>query len=243
MVNNKQDPISLWLNKNSQKNGFGNLYNNPEAKNVINEVREKYVTSGNSKTGDISRILSTLRGKNPKMVIRGQNTKVNTNLKKLRNFLQNKNINNGRKALYEGKVRNGSNVDAVINMIKQQLEKSNTNISNTNSSNTIPNKPVNKPNVPNKPVNVPNVPNKPVNVPNVPKSKLNTNRNTITNYLKNKNVSNNSKTTYLKMLNNGTNVNKVKKQIETDITQQRKSTENVIAFNTYLENKNVNKNV
>jgi hypothetical protein len=232
LVNNKQDPISLWLNRNSQKNGFGNLYNNPAAKNVINEVREKYVTSGNSKTGDISRILSTLRGKNPKMVIRGQNTKVNTNLKKLRNFLQNKNINNGRKALYEGKVRNGSNVDAVINMIKQQLEKSNTNISNTNSSNTIPNKPV----------NVPNVPNKPVNVPNVPKSKLNTNRNTITNYLKNKNVSNNSKTTYLKMLNNGTNVNKVKKQIETDITQQRKSTENVIAFNTYLENKNVNKN-
>jgi len=232
LVNNKQDPISLWLNRNSQKNGFGNLYNNPAAKNVINEVREKYVTSGNSKTGDISRILSTLRGKNPKMVIRGQNTKVNTNLKKLRNFLQNKNINNGRKALYEGKVRNGSNVDAVINMIKQQLEKSNTNISNTNSSNTILNKPV----------NVPNVPNKPVNVPNVPKSKLNTNRNTITNYLKNKNVSNNSKTTYLKMLNNGTNLNKVKKQIETDITQQRKSTENVIAFNTYLENKNVNKN-
>ena len=135
LVNNKQDPISLWLNKNSQKNGFGNLYNNPEAKNVINEVREKYVTSGNSKTGDISRILSTLRGKNPKMVIRGQNTKVNTNLKKLRNFLQNKNINNGRKALYEGKVRNGSNVDAVINMIKQQLEKPNV------------------PNVPNKPVN------------------------------------------------------------------------------------------
>jgi len=228
LVNNKQDPISLWLNRNSQKNGFGNLYNNPAAKNVINEVREKYVTSGNSKTGDISRILSTLRGKNPKMVIRGQNTKVNTNLKKLRNFLQNKNINNGRKALYEGKVRNGSNVDAVINMIKQQLEK-----------------PVNVPNVPNKPVNVPNVPNKPVNkpnLPNVPKSKLNTNRNTITNYLKNKNVSNNSKTTYLKMLNNGTNVNKVKKQIETDITQQRKSTENVIAFNTYLENKNVNKN-
>ena len=232
LVNNKQDPVSLWLNRNSQKNGFGNLYNNPAAKNVINEVRKKYVTSGNSKTGDISRILSTLRGKNPKMVIRGQNTKVNTNLKKLRNFLQNKNINNGRKALYEGKVRNGSNVDAVINMIKQQLEKSNTNISNTNSSNTILNKPV----------NVPNVPNKPVNVPNVPKSKLNTNRNTITNYLKNKNVSNNSKTTYLKMLNNGTNVNKVKKQIETDITQQRKSTENVIAFNTYLENKNVNKN-
>ena len=225
LVNNKQDPISLWLNRNSQKNGFGNLYNNPAAKNVINEVREKYVTSGNSKTGDISRILSTLRGKNPKMVIRGQNTKVNTNLKKLRNFIQNKNINNGRKALYEGKVRNGSNVDAVINMIKQQLEKSNTNISNTNSSNTIPNKPVNKP-----------------NLPNVPKSKLNTNRNTITNYLKNKNVSNNSKTTYLKMLNNGTNVNKVKKQIEIDITQQRKSTENVIAFNTYLENKNVNKN-
>ena len=218
LVNNKQDPISLWLNRNSQKNGFGNLYNNPAAKNVINEVREKYVTSGNSKTGDISRILSTLRGKNPKMVIRGQNTKVNTNLKKLRNFLQNKNINNGRKALYEGKVRNGSNVDAVINMIKQQLEK-----------------PVNVPNVPNKPVNKPNL-------PNVPKSKLNTNRNTITNYLKNKNVSNNSKTTYLKMLNNGTNVNKVKKQIETDITQQRKSTENVIAFNTYLENKNVNKN-
>ena len=239
LVNNKQDPISLWLNRNSQKNGFGNLYNNPAAKNVINEVREKYVTSGNSKTGDISRILSTLRGKNPKMVIRGQNTKVNTNLKKLRNFLQNKNINNGRKALYEGKVRNGSNVDAVINMIKQQLENSNTNISNTNSSNTILNKPVNVPNVPNKPVNVPN---KPVNVPNVPKSKLNTNRNTITNYLKNKNVSNNSKTTYLKMLNNGTNVNKVKKQIETDITRQRKSTENVIAFNTYLENKNVNKN-
>ena len=225
LVNNKQDPISLWLNRNSQKNGFGNLYNNPEAKNVINEVREKYVTSGNSKTGDISRILSILRGKNPKMVIRGQNTKVNTNLKKLRNFLQNKNINNGRKALYEGKVRNGSNVDAVINMIKQQLEKSNTNISNTNSSNTILNKPVNKP-----------------NLPNVPKSKLNTNRNTITNYLKNKNVSNNAKTTYLKMLNNGTNVNKVKKQVETDITQQRKSTENVIAFNKYLENKNVNKN-
>ena len=225
LVNNKQDPISLWLNRNSQKNGFGNLYNNPEAKNVINEVREKYVTSGNSKTGDISRVLSTLRGKNPKMVIRGQNTKVNTNLKKLRNFLQNKNINNGRKALYEGKVRNGSNVDAVINMIKQQLEKSNTNISNTNSSNTILNKPVNKP-----------------NLPNVPKSKLNTNRNTITNYLKNKNVSNNAKTTYLKMLNNGTNVNKVKKQVETDITQQRKSTENVIAFNKYLENKNVNKN-
>ena len=232
LVNNKQDPVSLWLNRNSQKNGFGNLYNNPEAKNVINEVREKYVKSGNSKTGDISRILSTLRGKNPKMVIRGQNTKVNTNLKKLRNFLQNKNINNGRKALYEGKVRNGSNVDAVINMIKQQLEKSNTNISNTNSSNTILNKPV----------NVPNVPNKPVNVPNVPKSKLNTNRNTLTNYLKNKNVSNNAKTTYLKMLNNGTNVNKVKKQVETDITQQRKSTENVIAFNKYLENKNVNKN-
>ena len=242
LVNNKQDPVSLWLNRNSQKNGFGNLYNNPEAKNVINEVRKKYVKSGNSKTGDISRILSTLRGKNPKMVIRGQNTKVNTNLKKLRNFLQNKNINNGRKALYEGKVRNGSNVDAVINMIKQQLEKSNTNISNTNSSNTILNKPVNLPNVPNKPVNVPNVPNKPVNVPNVPKSKLNTNRNTLTNYLKNKNVSNNAKTTYLKMLNNGTNVNKVKKQVETDITQQRKSTENVIAFNTYLENKNVNKN-
>jgi hypothetical protein len=232
LVNNKQDPVSLWLNRNSQKNGFGNLYNNPEAKNVINEVRKKYVKSGNSKTGDISRILSTLRGKNPKMVIRGQNTKVNTNLKKLRNFLQNKNINNGRKALYEGKVRNGSNVDAVINMIKQQLEKSNTNISNTNSSNTILNKPV----------NLPNVPNKPVNVPNVPKSKLNTNRNTLTNYLKNKNVSNNAKTTYLKMLNNGTNVNKVKKQVETDITQQRKSTENVIAFNTYLENKNVNKN-
>ena len=242
LVNNKQDPVSLWLNRNSQKNGFGNLYNNPEAKNVINEVRKKYVKSGNSKTGDISRILSTLRGKNPKMVIRGQNTKVNTNLKKLRNFLQNKNINNGRKALYEGKVRNGSNVDAVINMIKQQLEKSNTNISNTNSSNTILNKPVNLPNVPNKPVNLPNVPNKPVNVPNVPKSKLNTNRNTLTNYLKNKNVSNNAKTTYLKMLNNGTNVNKVKKQVETDITQQRKSTENVIAFNTYLENKNVNKN-
>ena len=257
LVNNKQDPISLWLNRNSQKNGFGNLYNNPAAKNVINEVREKYVTSGNSKTGDISRMLSTLRGKNPKLVIRGQNTKVNTNLKKLRNFLQNKNINNGRKALYEGKVRNGSNVDAVINMIKQQLEKQNVpNVPNkpVNVPNVpnkpvnvpnVPNKPVNVPNVPNKPVNVPNVPNKPVNVPNVPnvpKYKLNTNRNTITNYLKNKNVSNNSKTTYLKMLNNGTNVNKVKKQIETDITQQRKSTENVIAFNTYLENKNVNKN-
>ena len=225
LVNNKKDPISLWLNENAQKNGFGNLYNHPESKNMINEAREKYVKSGNSKTGDISRILSTLRGKNPRPIIRGQNAKLNANLQKLRNFLQNKNINNGRKALYEGKVRNGSNVDAVINMIKQQLEKS-------NSSNTIPNKPV----------NVPNVPNKPVNVPNVPKSKLDTNRNTLTNYLKNKNVSNNAKTTYLKMLNNGTNVNKVKKQIETDITQQRKSTENVIAFNKYLENKNVNKN-
>ena len=40
------------------------------------------------------------------------------------------------------------------------------------------------------------------------------------------------------MLNNGTNVNTVKKQIESDITKQRKSTENVIAFNKYLENKN-----
>ena len=191
MVNNKQDPISLWLNKNSQKNGFGNLYNNPEAKNVINEVREKYVTSGNSKTGDISRILSTLRGKNPKMVIRGQNTKVNTNLKKLRNFLQNKNINNGRKALYEGKVRNGSNVDAVINMIKQQLEKP----------------------------NVPNVPNKPVNVPNVPivsKSKLNTDKNAIRNYLKQTVQNDNVANQYLKMLNNGKNVNNVKKVIEAD---------------------------
>tara|TARA_Y100000992_G_scaffold279684_1_gene226120 strand:+ start:2581 stop:6885 length:4305 start_codon:yes stop_codon:yes gene_type:complete len=225
LVNNKKDPISLWLNENAQKNGFGNLYNHPESKNIINEAREKYVKSGKSKTGDISRILSTLRGKNPRPILRGQNAKLNANIKKLRNFLQNKNINNGRKALYEGKVRNGSNVDAVINMIKQQLEKS-------NSSNTIPNKPV----------NVQNVPNKPVNVPNVPKSKLDTNRNTLTNYLKNKNVSNNAKTTYLKMLNNGTNVNKVKKQIETDITQQRKSTENVIAFNKYLENKNVNKN-
>merc|ERR1712072_1346280 len=37
---------------------------------------------------------------------------------------------------------------------------------------------------------------------------------------------------------NGTNVNTVKKQIEDDITKQRKSTENVIAFNKYLENKN-----
>ena len=211
LVNNKKDPISLWLNENAQKNGFGNLYNHPESKNMINEAREKYVKSGKSKTGDISRILSTLRGKNPRPILRGQNAKLNANIKKLRNFLQNKNINNGRKALYEGKVRNGSNVDAVINMIKQQLEKS-------NSSNTIPNKPV--------------------NVPNVPKSKLNTNRNTLTNYLKNKNVSNNAKTTYLKMLNNGTNVNTVKKQIEADITKQRKSTENVIAFNKYLENKN-----
>jgi len=236
LVNNKKDPISLWLNENAQKNGFGNLYNHPESKNIINEAREKYVKSGNSKTGDISRILSTLRGKNPRPILRGQNAKLNANIKKLRNFLQNKNINNGRKALYEGKVRNGSNVDAVINMIKQQLEKSNTNSSNTNSSNTNSSNTI-----PNKPVNVPNVPNKPVNIPNVPigpKSKLNTNRNTLTNYLKNKNVSNNAKTTYLKMLNNGTNVNKVKKQIETDITQQRKSTENVIAFNKYLENKN-----
>ena len=39
------------------------------------------------------------------------------------------------------------------------------------------------------------------------------------------------------MLNNGKNVNTVKKQIESDITKQRKSTENVIAFNKYLENK------
>ena len=236
LVNNKKDPISLWLNENAQKNGFGNLYNHPESKNIINEAREKYVKSGNSKTGDISRILSTLRGKNPRPILRGQNAKLNANIKKLRNFLQNKNINNGRKALYEGKVRNGSNVDAVINMIKQQLEKSNTNSSNTNSSNTNSSNTI-----PNKPVNVPNVPNKPVNIPNVPigpKSKLNTNRNTLTNYLKNKNVSNNAKTTYLKMLNNGTNVNTVKKQIESDITKQRKSTENVIAFNKYLENKN-----
>ena len=259
LVNNKKDPISLWLNKNSQKNGFGNLYNNPEAKNVINEAREKYVKSGNSKTGDISRILSTLRGKNPRPVIRGQNAKLNANLQKLRNFLKNKNINNGRKALYEGKVRNGSNVDAVINMIKQQLEKSNsntnTNSSNTNSSNTKSNTSSNT----NKDVKeilsklLPNEKENNVNSlgtrfrrlmnnNNVPKSKRNTNRNTLTNYLKNKNVSNNAKTTYLKMLNNGTNVNTVKKQIETDITQQRKSTENVIAFNKYLENKNVNKN-
>tara|TARA_B100001769_G_scaffold233792_1_gene197385 strand:+ start:4068 stop:8342 length:4275 start_codon:yes stop_codon:yes gene_type:complete len=222
LVNNKQDPISLWLNKNSQKNGFGNLYNNPEAKNVINEVREKYVTSGNSKTGDISRVLSTLRGKNPKMVIRGQNTKVNTNLKKLRNFLQNKNINNGRKALYEGKVRNGSNVDAVINMIKQQLEKSNTNISNTNSSNTIPNKPVNKP-----------------NVPIVPKSKLNTDKNAIRNYLKQTVQNDNVANQYLKMLNNGKNVNNVKKVIEADLQKKLRETKNIIAFDKYLENKSV----
>ena len=229
LVNNKQDPISLWLNRNSQKNGFGNLYNNPEAKNVINEVREKYVKSGNSKTGDISRILSTLRGKNPKMVIRGQNTKVNTNLKKLRNFLQNKNINNGRKALYEGKLRNGSNVDAVINMIKQQLEKSNTNISNTNSSNTILNKPV----------NVPNVPNKPVNVPNVPKSKLNTDKNAIRNYLKQTVQNDNVANQYLKMLNNGKNVNNVKKVIEADLQKKLRETKNIIAFDKYLENKSV----
>ena len=222
LVNNKQDPISLWLNKNSQKNGFGNLYNNPEAKNVINEVREKYVKSGNSKTGDISRVLSTLRGKNPKMVIRGQNTKVNTNLKKLRNFLQNKNINNGRKALYEGKVRNGSNVDAVINMIKQQLEKSNTNISNTNSSNTIPNKPVNKP-----------------NVPIVPKSKLNTDKNAIRNYLKQTVQNDNVANQYLKMLNNGKNVNNVKKVIEADLQKKLRETKNIIAFDKYLENKSV----
>ena len=232
MVNNKQGPISLWLNRNSQKNGFGNLYNNPEAKNVINEVREKYVTSGNSKTGDISRILSTLRGKNPKMVIRGQNTKVNTNLKKLRNFLQNKNINNGRKALYEGKVRNGSNVDAVINMIKQQLEKSNTNISNTNSSNTIPNKPVNVPNVPNKPVNKPNV-------PIVSKSKLNTDKNAIRNYLKQTVQNDNVANQYLKMLNNGKNVNNVKKVIEADLQKKLRETKNIIAFDKYLENKSV----
>jgi len=204
LVNNKQDPISLWLNKNSQKNGFGNLYNNPEAKNVINEVREKYVTSGNSKTGDISRILSTLRGKNPKMVIRGQNTKVNTNLKKLRNFLQNKNINNGRKALYEGKVRNGSNVDAVINMIKQQLEK-------------------------------PNVPN----VPIVPKSKLNTDKNAIRNYLKQAVQNDNVANQYLKMLNNGKNVNNVKKVIEADLQKKLRETKNIIAFDKYLENKSV----
>ena len=214
LVNNKQDPISLWLNKNSQKNGFGNLYNNPEAKNVINEVREKYVTSGNSKTGDISRILSTLRGKNPKMVIRGQNTKVNTNLKKLRNFLQNKNINNGRKALYEGKVRNGSNVDAVINMIKQQLEKPNV------------------PNVPNKPVNVPNV-------PIVPKSKLNTDKNAIRNYLKQTVQNDNVANQYLKMLNNGKNVNNVKKVIEADLQKKLRETKNIIAFDKYLENKSV----
>ena len=217
LVNNKKDPISLWLNENAQKNGFGNLYNHPESKNMINEAREKYVKSGKSKTGDISRILSTLRGKNPRPVLRGRNAKLNANLQKLRNFLQNKNINNGRKALYEGKVRNGSNVDAVINMIKQQLEKSNTNSSNTNSSNTKSN-------------------NTTSNEP--PNSLPPTNRNTLTNYLKNKNVSNNAKTTYLKMLNNGTNVNTVKKQIEADITKQRKSTENVIAFNKYLENKN-----
>ena len=37
------------------------------------------------------------------------------------------------------------------------------------------------------------------------------------------------------------NLRNIKKQIETDITKQRKSTENVIAFNPYLENKNVNK--
>ena len=234
LVNNKQDPISLWLNKNSQKNGFGNLYNNPEAKNVINEVREKYVTSGNSKTGDISRILSTLRGKNPKMVIRGQNTKVNTNLKKLRNFLRNKNINNGRKALYEGKVRNGSNVDAVINMIKQQLEK--PNVPN------VPNKPVNVPNVPNKPVNVPNVPNKPVNKPNVPivpKSKLNTDKNAIRNYLKQTVQNDNVANQYLKMLNNGKNVNNVKKVIEADLQKKLRETKNIIAFDKYLENKSV----
>tara|TARA_B100000427_G_scaffold75_1_gene75 strand:+ start:4597 stop:8832 length:4236 start_codon:yes stop_codon:yes gene_type:complete len=253
LVNNKKDPISLWLNENAQKNGFGNLYNHPESKNMINEAREKYVKSGNSKTGDISRILSTLRGKNPRPVIRGRNAKLNANLQKLRNFLQNKNINNGRKALYEGKVRNGSNVDAVINMIKQQLEKSNTNSSNTKSntsSNT--NKDVKEilshmlPNETDNNVNSIGTRYRRLinasNNNNVPKSKLDTNRNTLTNYLKNKNVSNNAKTTYLKMLNNGTNVNKVKKQIETDITQQRKSTENVIAFNKYLENKNVNKN-
>lgn len=253
LVNNKKDPISLWLNRNAQKNGFGNLYNHPESKNIINEAREKYVKSGNSKTGDISRILSTLRGKNPRPIIRGQNAKLNANLQKLRNFLQNKNINNGRKALYEGKVRNGSNVDAVINMIKQQLEKSNTNSSNTKintSSNT--NKDVKEilshmlPNETDNNVNSIGTRYRRLinasNNNNVPKSKLDTNRNTLTNYLKNKNVSNNAKTTYLKMLNNGTNVNKVKKQIETDITQQRKSTENVIAFNKYLENKNVNKN-
>ena len=187
-------------------------------------MREKYVTSGNSKTGDISRILSTLRGKNPKMVIRGQNTKVNTNLKKLRNFLQNKNINNGRKALYEGKVRNGSNVDAVINMIKQQLEKPNV------------------PNVPNKPVNVPNVPNKPVNVPNVPivpKSKLNTDKNAIRNYLKQTVQNDNVANQYLKMLNNGKNVNNVKKVIEADLQKKLRETKNIIAFDKYLENKSV----
>ena len=217
LVNNKKDPISLWLNENAQKNGFGNLYNHPESKNIINEAREKYVKSGKSKTGDISRILSTLRGKNPRPILRGQNAKLNANIKKLRNFLQNKNINNGRKALYEGKVRNGSNVDAVINMIKQQLEKSNTNSSNIKNNNTKSN-------------------NTTSNEP--PNSLPPTNRNTLTNYLKNKNVSNNAKTTYLKMLNNGKNVNTVKKQIESDITKQRKSTENVIAFNKYLENKN-----
>jgi len=263
LVNNKKDPISLWLNRNSQKNGFGNLYNHPESKNMINEAREKYVKTGKSKTGDISRILSTLRGKNPRPVLRGQNAKLNANLQKLRNFLKNKNINNGRKALYEGKVRNGSNVDAVINMIKQQLEKSNSN-TNTNSSNTKSNTSSNT-NKDVKKILSHILPNETgnnnirignqlgnntnslgtrfrrlinANNNNVPKSKRNTNRNTITNYLKNKNVSNNAKTTYLKMLNNGTNVNKVKKQIEDDITKQRKSTENVIAFNKYLENKN-----
>ena len=235
LVNNKKDPISLWLNKNAQKNGFGNLYNHPESKNIINEAREKYVKSGKSKTGDISRILSTLRGKNPRPILRGQNAKLNANIKKLRNFLQNKNINNGRKALYEGKVRNGSNVDAVINMIKQQLEKSNTNSSNTNSSNTKSNTSSNT-NKDVKEILSKLLPNESNN--NVPKSKRNTNRNTLSNYLKNKNVSNNAKTTYLKMLNNGKNVNTVKKQIESDITKQRKSTENVIAFNKYLENKN-----
>lgn len=258
LVNNKKDPISLWLNKNAQKNGFGNLYNHPESKNIINEAREKYVKSGKSKTGDISRILSTLRGKNPRPILRGQNAKLNANIKKLRNFLQNKNINNGRKALYEGKVRNGSNVDAVINMIKQQLEKSNTNSSNTNSSNTKNNNTKsNTSSNTNKDVKeilsklLPNEKDNNVNSlgtrlrrlmnesnNNVPKSKRNTNRNTLSNYLKNKNVSNNAKTTYLKMLNNGKNVNTIKKQIESDITKQRKSTENVIAFNKYLENKN-----
>merc|ERR1711981_1295304 len=211
LVNNKKDPISLWLNRNSQKNGFGNLYNHPESKNMINEAREKYVKTGKSKTGDISRILSTLRGKNPRPVLRGQNAKLNANLQKLRNFLQNKNINNGRKALYEGKVRNGSNVDAVINMIKQQLEKSSSNTKSNTSSNT--NKDVKKilshmlPNETDNNVNsigtryrrLINASNN-----NVPKSKRNTNRNTLTNYLKNKNVSNNAKTTYLKMVNNGT---------------------------------------